>query len=1011
MRHSHRGVAFGTLFVLTLLVNLFLQPISVNAQAEILGISSFQECVNVDPSARNDVISDGVGQFLDCSTEEPGVTDTVTIMDLRLVAGSSGPEVFLIDLTTLRPINSSSQTSSKPGECSPDFSSDGSFIPTDCQLTNTTYAITIESTQYIYYYDLTYDETFDIPYCHVVQVSDTATQDCNKPVYEGPNTKWAKYTASCDARVQRINHCSGSGTTGSTMDNSLGDCAYWMDRFSTASIYEILTGNTTDGTPLTLEEQQEYYAAYNENDCTTNRGESRCIRTEFSSDILRKRDPPIYNPKPPSPNSWDDYSSAFLGETFLGATWTDHKLALPSPLPLGLDQSGTYNPGNGLQILNCLGDCAANKQNCYNGYGEPGSADALRSNGTLLQSGGVDVGMFALGPTCSIFRAQLSPQIAMVVTMSVVDTSRPMDPPTIVVTDNVRPGSQESDPLKQIGFEIISVGTLQNVLGPPLGGAFLVCGAERDAFTVGAEGKSFEFTPVFDLLNPPSGESNNEHTQFFPSMRTQMAPAEEVDNILYNPWENIKEQAAEDTVVYYPSDRYMSYNAVCDANDQTIVDGSGRQCIPASYMWYYIPPQDLHTIGRGCNQIGITDAFWNVGSNTGQNLVSQFASDVCASDPFICVPGFQTGIETQGIPKGEIEGFDSVTFVTDAAVTGCMASTAWEIAHETKGDDFLNLLYFRANQQSPGLTPPGPDANGVAGVLNTAEERFSSTVSQHIMTNNMPPGYTPESPNYWFQKESSTEYVDGYRIYYDPSETVREQVSLSFEMTVFFVGKFIAYGAVVPSGLIIQTGTCAPSEEFPTVTVFQVSVQNTGLTVGDYRMELTCPPSTLFEVVNPVQTFSNVPPGNISAPQTFELEPAEGTDGTVGSDACFLVLTSLNQFATLDQQPVDGCTIYVRDINATSPPAPPYAPPNHSNGTSCKPCDSDCWHEHGGMAGSICFWFIEIPIVIFILALGTAVVLYVYHRVKQGEQIKQGRDVMNLKNKEAKDRVNRLINK
>jgi hypothetical protein len=1005
MRLPHHAASLGAVAFLAFFLHLgpFPFPLGVAGQAEILSITSFQECINVDPSAQNPA-SGGVGNFLNCSTDTPGTYDTVTIMDLRLEAGSEGAQVFIFDLTTVRPINSSSQSSDNPKGCSPDFADDGSVIPSDCQLTNTTYAIHIDSTEYIYYYDLTYDSTYDIPYCHVVHISDTVTKACNQPTYTGGGSPYQQYTSSCDARVQEIDCAVGSVGVGG---NDPAHCEYWMEKFSTENIYKILTGKNSDGSPA--DNTREYYAAHTVNDCTTDPGTDRCIRTEFSSDILRKRSPPIFNPIPAKPNSWDDYSSQQLGEIFPGAAWTDHKLAIPDPLPFGLEQSAIFNPDNKLQILNCVGTCNANKQNCYNGYGEPGvvaspGVDAsLRSNGTVLNAGGVDIGMFALGPSCSVFRAQLLPQVALVVTMSVYDLSDPMTPPTIVITDNIRPGSQESDPLKQIGFEILSVGTLNGVLGPPLGGSFLICGDEKAKFSMDAGGpRTFKMNPNFDLLNPSKGEQHADTTNFFPSMRTQMAPASEVDNVLYNPWENTIEKTVNatgvDTTVYYPSNRYMSYNEVCDVNGGTIDDGSGRTCNPLEYMWYYLPPDQLYTIGRGCNQIGITDDYWNVASKSGQQLVSQFAADVCNSDPFICVPGFQSSVGTQIFQSQNVDTNGVATpvnktkrFGINAAVTGCQAATAWEIQHITKGDETNALYeYFTASQNPPSntLNP------GVTGFLNEEEEEFSSYGVRFLSKNNMPPNYTPESPNYWFQKESGTEFVGSPRVYYKPTEAAADKFPLSFEMTVYFVGKFIAYGAIVPSGLIDQSGICAPNPNFPSESVFNVSVINTGRTTGDYNMEMNCPPETNVVPQFPVLTFSDVPANSTSPPQTFVLIPSgsENPDGNVGQDACILTLIAVGDvFSILDTQTQDGCKYTVRDINSSLPPTPSYIAPPPTNGTKCKACDFQCFHDRGGLVHCPCFMLIVVPFVLFGVTLVITGGIYLKHRVQFNDQVKEGR--------------------
>lgn len=973
--------------LVALLLCVLYHPSGVRGQADILSISSFQDCVSVDPSAR----ANGTGKFLDCTGQFANEYDTVTIMDLRLQAGTTGPEAFIISLTTLRPTNSSSQTSDDPRGCSPDFRGDGSVIPTDCQLTNTTYAIRIESTEYIYYYDLELDETVGIPYCHVVHTADTATKVCNAPTYKGASSGYAGFTASCDTRVQQIHKCTGSGSPRS--DNA-ADCAYWMDRFSTDNIYTILTGNLspTAGAPFaTIQEYSAAHADTSTNECTVNNpGEYRCIRTEFSSDALRKPAPARYKADPITYGDWNDYSSLALGEVLSAGSWTNHTLAIPSPLPLGLDQSGKFNPKDGLQILNCLGKCESNKQNCYNGYDYPGiNTRTIRTNGTVLGSAGLDIGMFALGPTCSVYRAQLNPQVAMRVTLTMTDLSTNIT--TTVVTDNVRPGSQESDDLKQIGFEIISIGSLNNVLGPPLGGAFLVCG-DAAATYKSAEGKSFKYSPKSDIINPPSGETNLPDS-FFPNMRTQMAPKVSVDDVLYNPWDNIIATAQTDTKVYYPSNRYMSYNQVCNANGGTIDDGSGRECTQYSYMWYYIPPDALHTIGRGCGQLGVTDAYWNVVSNIGQETVSQFAADVCNSDPFICAPGFQANVQVQEYINATGSQVSS-TFISNLAVSGCMASTAWEIEHITKGT--------LRDPNSPGgerggywrtAQPLEPGSNEFSGQrLTTQESQFSYTLHDTITSQYTPPDYIPEHPNYWFQKEYGTEFVEGFRVYYAPNPDRAAKFPLSFEMTVYFVGKFLAYGDIVPSGLIVQGG-CATDPDHELFSNLFVQIKNTGKTPGDYTLNIDCPPATLVTAVPSTLPFSNVTAGTLSEAKSFYLQPYADADPTLATDDCILtLLPTADVFSVLDSQDMQDCSYTQRDITPTPPPGNPYVPGPGKNGTSCGFCDFQCWHDTSGILGCFCFWFIVVPFVLFFTMLTVTGVMFFRHRVKNSVAIKEGKE-------------------
>lgn len=1020
---------------------------SVCGQAELLSVTSFVACVDIDRSARDKDTGQGTtGNLLDCTptgpdTDSTGVdTDTVTVVDVRLIAGATSEAAFVVDLTTVKSASTGDTTSTSGTQCQQNKVGNTSIVaPTNCELTTAPYSIRFETTEYIYYYDLVADDTYEIPYCHVMHYYDTASKNCDKINYPDTGTDpYAKYTSSCSARVERIPYCRAVGGAHNTGG---AKCAQWMELLSTDNIYKIMTGLDADGASVGV---SDYYNAYSQAStlCTVN-DTQRCVRTEFSSDILRKPSPPMF-PEPGNGVKWDDSISLVRGEMFPSAAYTLHDLPLPSPLPLGLDESSTFESKTGdgyrtddLQILNCVGPCAANQQNCYNTYNGT-AADAQRANGTVFESEGIDIGLFALGPSCRIWTVALTPRVAVRVTAAVTDLDTNVT--TTIYTDNVNIGSSATSLNKTLAMEIVTVGSLTTILGPPLGGSILVCGGEIENRLRGfVGGRTFPAFTKQDLIDPPKRQPVKANKQEFFNMRTQMAPYSELDNVLYNPWDAVLEHAAatnDASEAFFPSNRYMSYSDACcgdldsagkcagdpDADDPGSVGGiDTRWCARTNVMWYYIPGRLQNIIGRGCQQIGITDMFWNVGANVGGTLASQFASDTCNSDPFVCMPGFaSTGIErTVYSNTPNVSDYDKLEF-GNAPVTGCMASTAFEIARQigvmpahfssTATFDDYNALWKAFAQTATSSNPTGDQ-------LGVDVTQYSLIMTSNVLQNYMPPGYDYAHPNYWLQNEDDA----GPRLYYKPSTSATRNVpsatpdlnaatqsaytpELSIELVVYLVGKFVSYDTVIPSGSIVQT-ECTQDPAASALSTQTVTVQNTGTIPGAYQLQVNCPPRSGLIPVISLFSFpaagngSTVPAGGVALPQTIEYGVDENFDPDApgGVVACELTLFGISDLSTLDVQ-TTNCSHSFKYGNATEPPPTPFFGPNNPNwpNPNCGCFDFPCWKLYkGDIYGSPCFWIMTIGLAAGALGVIINIATAVFYRITYYRHLAGSQDRLN----------------
>ncbi len=954
-----------------------------NAQSELLSITSFVACVEVDLSAFNHETQQGQnGSFLDCTPtmDSDSTGDTVTILDLRIVAGAwDGDSSLQIDLTTVTSQNTPPTTSSSGVKCSVNTDSDGLSLPTDCALTTQPYSMEITASEYIYYYDLTLDESYELPYCHVSHYYQTASKACDKIEYEGGSNEYNQFTQTCSARVEIFPSCYNSGTGANTAS---AQCETWMSLLSSRNIEGIMSGRYHNGTDFNI---SQYYSAYVQDAIGCDiASTNRCIRTEFSSDALRKPSPVMYPFSEQFGNfvTWNDRFSVEIGEIFPAAAFTLHEeVPMPSPLPYGLDESNTFADKDGdLQILNCVGPCLAGEQNCYNTY-DGNTPQAIRTNGTILESEGFDIGMFALGPSCSVYNVAVTPRVAVTVTVTL--TNLDTNETTVISTNNVNPGARTTDEPHTFAMEILGVGSLNNVLGPPMGGAIILCGEPiEDMLTAG--GVSYAAAVEPSLLNEATQPPSMANKQPFLSMRTYAAPYDELDNPFFNPWIPIEEHANQtlDRVrAFYPSHRFAGYQYMCqndtdsDGRNDAADPADTRTCIDENYMWYWVGPQNRNTIGRGCAQMGITDMFWNSGSVQGQTLANQFGAETCNSDPYVCFPGFAT--EVGFVSLDDTNTTTQFTFGY-SPVTGCMASTAFEIGR-LEGTPPVTYSSRDEVEEKAGIWRAYPyeidnpnDLTFDEYLLQAPSRYYSLGMTTNILHNFMPFGYDSLQPNMWLQIDAGTP-----RLYVEPSQTVDNPTmaaftpAISVEFVVYLVGKFVAFETVIPSGKINQEA-CTTNVDHEDVSSQLVSVTNTGTTAAQYLMTVSCPFSSGVipvtpNVYFPVNNTDVLEPGNTSVAVIVSYAPTPDFDPPEGTvvEPCVLELlpASGSVFSSLDNQTV-FCNHTFVSINGSQPAPVPFFGPNNPawDNVDCGGCfNFPCYKLfHGGTLHSPCALVITI---------------------------------------------------
>lgn len=620
----------------------------VAAQGEILGISSYDVCIQIDTSARDTSSSTPrgtVGQFLNCTSDDPLNPDfevKVTVIDLLLSASVDSNSQFLVDLVVVPDEDNRQRANLNGSVCgaNPGVNDPNDPVPSqDCVLTTPT-TITIDSTEFVFYYPLQ-------------QLTDTVTQYCYMGYFNAlsavdlvlPDNYWPSSgnIFGCTAFVT-VKNCGPNGPV--TL------CANDIDTFDA-------TGNLSLGIIPDGKTAQMYWEAVPNSGSQTCDG--RATRTMFSYDSIRK----LENTSPPScrgtegqdPNTFKTNHSTLISD--------------PQPFPLRFSAGKVYE--NVLQAIQCGGE------NCgiFNFFAYSLNEDGSQCPTTTFDvcSAGMTFWIYQLRPLCYIFEISQTPSVAVNIEMTVTPQGR--DPETLLIS-NIMGLQRNSSNLKLIDARVISVDTLDGYLGPSLGGYISICGGV------------FRRSDIADI-DPYRSQTVNTlpditTTPFF-DMRLRALPASLANDTVLNPWDTIIEHVPSPSGRYYPNNKFMTFSSKFDLDPDSLGRNAetpfgGDPYSVGNYertqiMWYYIQFEKTFWLDKGCNQLAFTDQFWNTNFYGGEPN-RQTSIQQCELGPFTCIPGLT-----------------NATF-GGRSIPGCLASAA-----------FNNMITYTDEQldTNPGTAP------------------------------------------------------------------------------------------------------------------------------------------------------------------------------------------------------------------------------------------------------------------------------------------------------------------
>jgi hypothetical protein len=602
----------------------------VDSQGEIISISSYNLCFNIDNSAtgNSSVPGNEVFSYINCSGGT-GPSIPVTTLNLRLSASATNPSIFEFQMTVVPP-NTTFRQNKNPQACAGSDSS-----AQNCILT-TPANISIVSTKYVYYYNLKRVSSFIPQYCFVTNFETYTTQqlDLEHDQYDYGTNPTQK--ESCEFNVY-MNKCS----TGPP-----NPCAAQEEMFADPN--GIATGNFG-----TTSWKKYYYA----NKKSSSKATGECVNTMFSFDSIRRT------------NTTTTYGVPFVPEDYYQV---DTSMPTCDPVPESLLRK-TSTPGynNVLQSLECSGfNCPGYVGYCYTGplnsssfvstdfaaYNQGAVYNSSKGTQATLAS---LISTFSLGPECVLYEIDEVPGVAVKVVIDVtvpINSSDPNSPTrtqrtTVSNLDGMTKVSAD-DGSGMIGVRIISVDTLNGYLGASIPGYIIQCGGSAE-FGANLAETGYDDTSdprnsqrsSMDSPNVSIKDSTLVMNTFIDMVKYVQSPDQEYDPT-WNPWSEIEVHANCTKNNMYPRGCYMGYNP----NNYT----------QRNAMWYYLPITAIDEIGRGCNQLGFTDLYLNNPRvSVGGAPTSTTGLEMCSLPPFACTPGIAS--KTYG----------------GRSVPGCLASAAF----------------------------------------------------------------------------------------------------------------------------------------------------------------------------------------------------------------------------------------------------------------------------------------------------------------------------------------------
>lgn len=901
------------------------------AQTDIIAISSFRSCLQLDPSITGD---SGVGS-LNCSKVNNQVPP-VTTLDLSVTPGLSDGSSFNIDITTvLDNQNAPNTTTNTATECDP------ADPQTQMCFSTKTAQLTVNTSKPVFKYALRREEGFDLPYCYVSTVEFSQLWTGGTDVGCHASLSWSDHCDSTTSNNQQsTDHalmCALQSKNSITQSNTnrfqvpfpspslipgtylrgcvpkgVADCdnddtaAYAFPFYADTAISLLRpdgSGPTLTPQDIECKENRCQGNVYNPAPspgstfvfpyCCYNTGQESCDSRNVDTRV------PAYRPWP---NPFGRAAEELYDTTNVAESTYVRNDSIPGQTVWLADNSDEHTYSR----VHCSSPrCAANRDNRRQLFEFDGDGEGLGTQFVETQHA-----ILAVPPTCTAYRVNPKPEVIIQVNISIETTDPAGDNQTQVLSiNNFRQGSSQSSDLKLLRASIRNIQKTNAALGPSIDGYIVVCGRQA-AKTV---------PDMIDMryLVP----------------RDKGVPIEDIP-VTHNPWPYIIDQYNKDRVnpptgnerkYYFPH----PFDYVNPGLRGKSADGVGLGDDYGQTLWFFVP-QDiaLREWGTGCNQVGMRGAWTNAAPNQAQ---------LCRLPPHACTPGigdFTNGGRKESVP--------------------CTVSGLFNLASGALGDDARtnlapNSIFDRSVDDAIRFMPGDTFFAQVAG-------------SQRAKT---APLYDPTAPNAWLAQES---------LIFEQSGSASIDDSINVELVIDFLGSFVAYEERVSKGEIelAESSLNCKLKQGDTAVV-GARVKNLALITNGvattYRLALTCNTDVSgLEVVTPAQAVGPLLPQSTSDIIEYTLNQ----DASAAQKAqCEFTLSSETDVVIDPVMDRKGLPCNIRPI----PPPPIIEPPNSTDSPVLRPpCEGACKRCYWLQGTVYEDWCSMIVIILILIALAFIVV-------------------------------------
>lgn len=942
----------------------------VDAQADILAVTSFRDCVQLDPTVQGKAV---LGQQLDCSALVAGEDPPpVTTMDLQITPGLSTGSTFDIDLSVvLNDIGAASTTSTSPVKCTPSTPS------TQMCRATTTAKMQIRTSKPVFAYDLDRFTSFEVPYCYasMVQFEQFASEVVGASSSDqGQFHRFGEAGYPCHSSSLLTSSCgiTAQGASAPT-DNSLS-C---MVNQNTALKY--MLERMQFPYPVNFRPDEPGYVSYipgqsrnfpNANDLLLDMGNGQqvlpyptgenaeCAFNECQGNLYT----PTVNPGNPDLTCCNGAGAPITPNKPGNCENRNIDVRVPAlrPVPTAFgfgpknlaaasddttkfvrnETSTNVNVWNGektrMASVGCASPrCAAN-------------TDFRRIYG-MLNSQGFDTTVrmsfnasrhliLPIAPTCSVYRVDVDARVIIDVEIDVtVSTPNPTPGgPPIEKTEtlnlnNFNVGETSSSLSKLIRARFENIEATDSLIGPSISGYIVVCGRQGAA-------NNPDFIDMRELISS-----------------ARNIPLSEV-KLTDNPWQDViatwNQNAKDFTGANSSSIRKHFFPHPFDYVQPGVgrgkESGGGLSDDFAQSFWYFVP-QDLASkeFGSGCNQIGVRSSFSSSVANQ---------DSMCKLPAHECVPGI--GKFFAGGRKTSVPCTVSSMFMYASGMQG----------EFQQGELLPNSRFSFTLDQAKQFMP---------------NDEFDVTSGTGTTTQSSSPLYDSEAPNFWLSGPAP-------RLMYQPSGDQTLSSTVTAELVVDFVGTFVQYEETIALGqLVFPDGQTCKTVQGTTNETYSAAVENlsqpgAGVTTS-YRVTMVCNEtrSGLY-VIEPLSgefLVNDVAPGATSESFKFVI----GQNGAGGGKGqCLMSLLSATDVVLaplMDAHFVD-CSIapsaispFPQGANISSFEPVGKLPP-------CKTCNLTCLSRQGGLWSDPCFLTIIIVSVAILAAVPAVMIMFIVFKVR-----------------------------